>query len=82
MVFGLFPLVEALVDYSVEVGVSCVGSLLFYLFFCAILIVVCFLLFIFLVFSLCEDLFGLSISVSMFRIHDKDYIQSYSVLQC
>ena len=34
------------------------------------------------VFSICEGSLGLSILVSIIRIHGNDYFQSYSVLQC
>nr|UPX88573.1 NADH dehydrogenase subunit 4L [Panorpa communis] len=36
----------------------------------------------FLVFSVCEGVLGLSILVSMIRTHGNDYFQSFSILQC
>nr|WNV61903.1 NADH dehydrogenase subunit 4L [Urodexia penicillum] len=36
----------------------------------------------FLVFSVCEGALGLSILVSMIRIHGNNYFQSFNVLQC
>nr|YP_010895037.1 NADH dehydrogenase subunit 4L [Ceriana vespiformis]WJW73550.1 NADH dehydrogenase subunit 4L [Ceriana vespiformis] len=37
---------------------------------------------IFLTFSVCEGVLGLSILVSMIRMYGNDYFQSFSVLQC
>nr|AMP43764.1 NADH dehydrogenase subunit 4L [Ptecticus aurifer]QGT33434.1 NADH dehydrogenase subunit 4L [Ptecticus aurifer] len=36
----------------------------------------------FLTFSVCEGVLGLSMLVSMVRTHGNDYFQSFSVLQC
>nr|YP_010138715.1 NADH dehydrogenase subunit 4L [Compsilura concinnata]QQJ94225.1 NADH dehydrogenase subunit 4L [Compsilura concinnata] len=37
---------------------------------------------IFLIFSVCEGVLGLSILVSMIRTHGNDYFQSFNILQC
>nr|YP_009057637.1 NADH dehydrogenase subunit 4L [Nymphes myrmeleonoides]AHY39220.1 NADH dehydrogenase subunit 4L [Nymphes myrmeleonoides] len=39
-------------------------------------------LMLFLVFSVCEGVLGLSILVSMIRTHGNDYFQSFNILQC
>nr|WJZ53061.1 NADH dehydrogenase subunit 4L [Melanodexia sp.] len=36
----------------------------------------------FLIFSVCEGVLGLSILVSMIRTHGNDYFQSLNILQC
>nr|YP_010614737.1 NADH dehydrogenase subunit 4L [Dexia fulvifera]WAS35312.1 NADH dehydrogenase subunit 4L [Dexia fulvifera] len=36
----------------------------------------------FLVFSVCEGVLGISILVSLIRTHGNDYFQSFNVLQC
>nr|WGT92212.1 NADH dehydrogenase subunit 4L [Dicerapanorpa magna] len=36
----------------------------------------------FLVFSVCEGVLGLSILVSMIRTHGNDFFQSFNILQC
>nr|YP_009828733.1 NADH dehydrogenase subunit 4L [Hemerobius japonicus]QJC58965.1 NADH dehydrogenase subunit 4L [Hemerobius japonicus] len=41
-----------------------------------------FFLMIFLVFSVCEGVLGLSILVSMVRTHGNDYFQSFNILRC
>nr|QOV03308.1 NADH dehydrogenase subunit 4L [Phaonia errans] len=41
-----------------------------------------FFLSMFLVFSVCEGVLGLSILVSMIRTHGNDYFQSFNILQC
>nr|WKU84156.1 NADH dehydrogenase subunit 4L [Serichlamys sp. ECU1] len=37
---------------------------------------------IFLTFSVCEGVLGISILVSMIRMYGNDYFQSFSILQC
>nr|YP_009175374.1 NADH dehydrogenase subunit 4L [Neuronema laminatum]AKZ17622.1 NADH dehydrogenase subunit 4L [Neuronema laminatum] len=37
---------------------------------------------IFLIFSVCEGVLGLSILVSMVRTHGNDYFQSFNVMRC
>nr|YP_009943620.1 NADH dehydrogenase subunit 4L [Hemerobius spodipennis]QOD41874.1 NADH dehydrogenase subunit 4l [Hemerobius spodipennis] len=41
-----------------------------------------FFMMIFLVFSVCEGVLGLSILVSMVRTHGNDYFQSFNILRC
>nr|YP_009536178.1 NADH dehydrogenase subunit 4L [Nemorilla maculosa]AYM35209.1 NADH dehydrogenase subunit 4L [Nemorilla maculosa] len=36
----------------------------------------------FLIFSVCEGVLGLSILVSMIRTHGNDYFQSFNILEC
>nr|AMW67861.1 NADH dehydrogenase subunit 4L [Nevrorthus apatelios] len=37
---------------------------------------------VFLIFSVCEGVLGLSVLVSMIRTHGNDYFQSFNILQC
>nr|YP_010737976.1 NADH dehydrogenase subunit 4L [Neopsylla specialis]WEQ92386.1 NADH dehydrogenase subunit 4L [Neopsylla specialis] len=37
---------------------------------------------VYIVFSVCESVLGLSILVSMIRTHGNDYFQGYNMLQC
>nr|QNE85684.1 NADH dehydrogenase subunit 4L [Phaonia tuguriorum] len=57
---------------------------LFFLLFIYLNMLSCenFFMLMFLVFSVCEGVLGLSVLVSMIRTHGNDYFQSLNILQC
>jgi hypothetical protein len=67
---GFFLQVVTSVDYFIKIGVCHFGSLFFYLFFVVYS----------LVFSVCEGLLDLSVSVSISHSDANDYFQYCSVL--